>query len=181
MNYYFEAVRTWQQNDKNLKKFSYLCAMVDGRETASLAEDCGVSVDTIEQYRNAWRLYYMMGGEESDPARKLWESASIMLWKKAAQFWGRLDLSIETITDYLETGNEHNMTREQFSAHIDEKENDTPKWIRRLQHAIKFLRPSRNDYKSEMPPHVQKRYDEAVEVFVNELQQIAALADEVKE
>ena len=179
-DYYSEAVLSRDKSDKSLKHFALCCANVSGSRTADLAADCECSVATIEIYRNVYKLYYEMGVNiESEHVQKLWRDVKIDLWRQAVKHKSRYNLTYQQVMDYLIDGK--GMSRESFSAHIDEKENDTPKWIRRLQHAIKFLRPSRNDYKSEMPPHVQKRYDEAVEVFVSELEQIAALADEVKE
>lgn len=173
-DYYIEAVRTWQQANKDLKKFSQCCAMVDGRRTQALAQDCKVSVDTIENYRNAYILYQQIDIEleTSEPVR-IWDEANIALWVKAHHLKTRLKLSNEVIFDYLKTASEHNMTRESFAAHVDEKENDTPKWIRRIRHAIHVLFPSRNDWKTEMPIEKRTRYDEATARYVEELKEIA--------
>ena len=179
-DYYMEAVRTYQEINKNYKHFSECCYRVHNRQTQELAQDCGCSVDTIENYRNAYTLYIEMGGPliqtegyASEPVRKCWEKANIALWVKAAQLRIRLNLSLNKTWDYLQTASLANMTRESFAAHIDEKENATPKWIRRLQSVIRFLSPSKYDYKSELPPEMQERYDRAVSAFVAELQEIA--------
>ena len=173
-DYYILAVSAWQQANRSLKHFAECCYHVSDRQTQVLAQDCGCSVDTIENYRNAYTLYTELGGDTSEPARKLWEHSSIALWVKAAQLRIRLSLSTDKILDYLQTASENNMTREQFAAQVDNAENDTPMWLRRLRSAIKFLKPSRDDYKgADMPPEVRERYDKAVEWFVSELEQIA--------
>lgn len=169
--YYLEAVRAWQQANRNLKHFAECCAKVSGAQTEALAADCKVSIDTIESYRRAYWLYEELM-DKSERAR-IWEQANITLWVKAAQLRTRFDLSLEKTWDYLEIANDVHMTRESFAAHVDEKENNTPKWIRRLRQAIRFLAPSKNDYKSDMPPELQTRYEQAVTAFVSELQAIA--------
>jgi len=176
-DYYIEAVSAWQQANRNLKHFAECCYHVSGTATQALAQDCGCSVDTIENYRNAYTLFIELDGEISERVRKFWGQANISLWIKAAQIRIRLYLPLSTIWEYLQTATLEHMTRETFAAHVDEKENDTPKWIRRLKSAIRFLAPSRYDYKSEMPPLLQRRYDQAVAVFVAELEAIAGEAE----
>jgi hypothetical protein len=168
--YYLEAVRAWQQANKNLKHFARCCYHVSNRETQALAADCGCSVDTIEKYRMAYSLYTEL--ETSAQGGFLWDSANISLWVKAAQLRQRLDIPLDTVHEYLETAIDHNMTRESFAAHVDGKENKTPIWIRRLRNAIKVLSPSKQDFKSEMRPDLRERYDTAVERFSSELQAI---------
>lgn len=173
-DYYIEAVRTWQQSNKNLKHFAECCAMVDGKRTAALAADCKASVDTIQNYRNAYILYQQLvtNLETSEPAR-IWDEANVSLWVKAAQLKTRLGLSLEKVFEYLQTANEHNMTREQMAAVVDEKENKVPQWLRRIRHAIRILFPTRDDWKTEMPMEKRTRYEEATGRYVKELQAIA--------
>lgn len=175
--YYLEAVRTWDEINKKGKHFAECCWHVSNRMTKALAEDCGCSVDTIENYRNAYALYQQMTSERIGSL--LWDSASVQLWVKAAQLKNRLGLSVERTLEYLQTAAENNMTRDSFAAHVDEKENNTPKWIRRLRQAIKTLSPSKYDYKSEMPPVARERYEKAVTWFVAELDAIAKENEEV--
>lgn len=173
-DHYTEAVRIWQQANKDLKHFSMCCALVDGRRTAFLAQDCKVSVDTIENYRNAYILFQhlQINLETSEPAR-IWEEANISLWVKAAQLKKRLNLSVAKTFEYLQTASDENMTRESFAAHVDEKENDTPKWIRRILHAVRILKPSKDDWKTEMPIEKRTRYEQATARYVGELEEIA--------
>ena len=173
-DYYLEAVRAWQSANQNLKRFAECCYHVKDKD--GLAEDCGVKLRTVQYYAAAWSLYQELLLEYPNATVALmWERGEISLWRKAPELRSQLQLSLAQTKDYLETAIDHHMTRESFSAHVDEKENDTPKWIRRLRSAIKFLSPSKGDYKSEMPPHVQERYNQAVAWFVNELDEIAEM------
>ena len=90
----------------------------------------------------------------------------------------RLDMTVEKTFDYLQIAAADNMTRETFAAHVDGKENKTPQWIRRLQSAIRHLRPSKDDWKTDMPPETRERYDAAVEWFTHELEEIAQAVTE---
>jgi len=176
--YYLEAVSAWKQANKKLKHFAECCYHVSDRETQALAADCGCSVDTIENYRRAYVLYTELGRDASELVREAWDSASIALWVKAAQLRTRLELPLDKTFEYLSVAIDHNMTRESFAAHVDGKENNTPKWIRRLQQAIRLLAPSKDDYKSsDIPPLARERYDRAVETFVHELEEIANFAE----
>ncbi len=172
--YYLEAVELSQRIDRDYKRFAFCCAQVSGHRTAALAADCKMSTSTIEKYRNAYALKVRFGiDRKAERVTKLWNAAPMSLWRKAAELESSLGLSLDTIWDYLVTASLHNMTRESFAAHVDEKENDTPKWLRRLRSIVSRLAPSRDDYKSEMPPEIRTRYDLAVAVFVAELQAIA--------
>ena len=175
-DYYLEAVRTWQQSDKNLKHFAECCANVDGTRTLALAQDCKCSVDTIENYRNAYALYYRL--IELPNSSEVWREAHISLWVKAAKLQKVLGLSDEKIMDYLQTASEEGMSRETFAAHVDNKENHIPQWQRRILHVVKLLTGTRHDWKSEMPPELQKRFDEATEIYSTALQQIADAVSE---
>jgi len=175
IDYYVEAVRIWQESNHRLKRFAECCANVDGKRTAALASDCGVSVDTIENYRNAYKLYYSMC--ESEPVRKAWKTANAALWVKAAQLKDRLGLTNEKVIEYLIIAKESNMSRETFSAHVVTKEDKTPQWLRRLRWVASKLRPSKDDWKTEMPFEKQERYNKAVEWFTDELKAIAEVTE----
>jgi hypothetical protein len=178
-DYYREAVELSQRIDKDFKRFSFCCAQVSGKRTGSLAADCKMSVATIEKYRNAYALKvrFEIDHRPSERVTKLWNAAPMSLWRKAAELESSLGLSLDKIWDYLETASEYGMTRESFSAHIDEKENHTPKWIRRLQSAIRFLKPLRDDYKgADMPPEIRTEFDRLVAEFATGLERLEAMA-----
>jgi len=172
-DYYLAAVAAMEGANKKLKLFAECCYHVSDRQTLALALDCKCSVDTVENYRRAYYLYTVLGGDDSEPARQVWEHAPAALWVKAAQLWTRLELSPEKVFEYLETASEEGMTREQMAAVVDEKENHTPKWVRGIRHAIRFLTSSKNSWKTELPMDVRTRYDKAVDNFTKELQAIA--------
>lgn len=173
-DYYIEAVSTWQQSDKNLKHFAECCANVDGNRTLALAQDCKCSVDTIENYRRAYRLYYFLEVEiESEPVRKLWQSAHISLWVRAAKLQKSLNLSNAKTMEYLQIASEEGMSRETFAAHVDTKENHTPQWIRRIRHAARILFPAKNDWVEEIPLERRERYRKATDWYISELEAIA--------
>lgn len=171
-DYYTEAVRSYQQANKNLKHFAECCAHLADDRLPSLAVDCGVSQKTVNNYRDAYLLYVELG-RNVEAVSKLWQTGNISLWVKAAQLQTQLNLPSDKIEEYLGIAVDNSMTRESFAAHVDEAENHTPKWIRRLQQAIRFLKPTRSDYKADMPPILQERYDAAVAAFVAELEAIA--------
>lgn len=169
-DWHITAVNAWQNANRNLKQFAEACANVSNHKTAALAADCGCSVDTVERYRNAWKLYQELERENFRTVRKLWEDGNIALWRKAPELRARLGLSLEKTYDYLQTGIENGMSRETFSAHIDEKENTTPKWLRVLQRVTDLLR--RDDWMVEMPIEKRERYEQARERFTAELEEI---------
>lgn len=166
-DYYFEAVRTWQQANRNLKHFAECCANVSGRETAALAADCGLSPDSIEQYRSVYSLYYR--NIESEPVRKLWESAPMHIWRAAVKLQARYNLTDDQTVDYIDTGRE--MTRESFSAHVDERENKLPKWIRVIRDIARSLR--RDDWMTEIPHSLRDEYVEKRDALASVLERIA--------
>ena len=170
INYYLEAVRAWQNSNKNLKHFAECCYHVSNRETQALAQDCGCSVDTIEKYRLAYTLYTEL--ETSAQGGFLWDSANISLWVKAAQLRQRLEIPLEKTQEYLSTAVEHNMTRESFAAHVDEKENKVPKWIRVIHDISRKLK--RDDWATEIPHDLRDRYNRARD-------ELAAVLDEIAE
>lgn len=171
--YYIEAVRTWQDVNRKLKHFAECCYHVSNRETRALAEDCGCSVDTIENYRNAWTLYTELGGEKSERFGFLWDTASISLWVKAAQMRRKLEIPLERTADYLETAIKEDMTRDQFAAVVDEKENKTPKWARALQSVAAKLSTIEARWVTSMPDDKRERYHKAVRDFQAALEEIA--------
>jgi len=166
------AVKAKDGADKNLKRFAECCANVSGRRTAELAGSCECSVATVEAYRNAYKLYYVMSVNlESEHVQKLWESATIELWKAASRLQVRYDLSYQDVFEYLKTGKENGMSRESFSAHIDEKENSIPKWLRVIKDIAKKLR--RDDWKTEIPAELRDEYDEKKSALAEVLERIA--------
>jgi len=176
VDYYTEAVRAWQNANRNLKLFAKCCAQVNDRQTKALAADCKVKEDTIENYRLAYWLYTEIQGmahENASEPDRIWEEANISLWVKAARLRTSLKLPLAKAWDYLKTAADEGMTREQLGAHVDEKENDTPHWLRRLRSVIRMLMPARDDWKTELPPEKRERYERAVEQFTAELKAIA--------
>jgi len=173
-DYYIDAVELSQRIDRDYKCFAFCCAQVSGARTAALAEDCKTSPSSIEKYRNAYALKTRFEIDyKSERVTKLWDSASMSLWRKAAELESSLNLSLEMIWDYLQTASEEGMSRDTFAAHVDTKENKTPQWIRRLKSFIRILSPIKNDYRSEMPAGVRARFDEALNEFIEKIQEIA--------
>ena len=169
-DYYRDAVLTWQQANKNLKNFSACCAMVDGKQTAALASDCGLTPDSIEQYRNVYSLYYR--NMESEPVRKLWELAPMHIWRVAVKLQSRYDLTDEQVIEYIETGKD--MTRQSFMAHIECKESTEPQWIRRFRSIGKTLSKMLGDWMTEIPAPKRERFQHAADEFAKALQEIVS-------
>ena len=180
-DYYTAAVSKWQGANRDLKKFAEYAAQVSGHRTAALAADIRRSVDTVENYRNAWLLYQRLIRAEliapSELAR-MWEVADISIWVKATQLQKRLDLRLLTIQDYISAAVDGGMTREQFGAAVDDKENLTPPWLRRLRRVVALLIGGREDWMTEMPIEKRARYTAAADRFAAELQTIAESEDE---
>jgi len=173
VDHHIEAVRAWRQANKDLKHFAECCWHVDESDTKAVADDCKCSHDTVTNYRNAYGLYLDFGGDGYEPARNIWEEANIALWVKAARLRSSLELSNWKTWEYLQTAALEGMTREQLGAHVGEKENDTPHWLRRLRSVIRMLMPARADWKTELPPEKRARYEKAVAEFTAELKAIA--------
>lgn len=163
----------WQAANRDLKLFAECCYHVSGRETAALAADCGLSVDAIEGYRLAYALKIELDGIRA--GSEVWEKSNISLWVKAARMRRSLGMDLEKIAEYLEVAANEQMTREQFAAHVDEKENRIPRWARRLNTIWKSLQKMNDDYKSEMPPPIRERYERAVKAFAEELEAIMSV------
>jgi len=157
-DWYVEAVRSRKGADDKLKHFAECCAMVSGKRTKDLAADCLCSTDTIEQYRNAYRLFHILDVNiESEHVRKLWKDIPIDVWKEAAKLSARYDLAPIQIYEYLEDA--EGMGRNSFSAHVDEKENKSPKWVRRLSAMAQSLRSMGDDWKTEIEPELREEFD----------------------
>jgi thymidylate synthase ThyX len=170
-DYYAEAVRTWQGANRDLKHFAECCALVDGHQTAALATDCRLSVDSIEAYRNAYSLYYSFDVEASETVR-MWEQGNISLWLAAAK--RRNSIEPDALKDYLSDAVENGATVEAFRVALDNHNRTKPEWTERLRKLVKTLFKLRTDYKSiDMPPAIRERFERAVQVFEMELQAIA--------
>ena len=120
-----EAVRLWQEGDQARKLFARECAMVSGRRTQALADDCRVSVDTIENHRNAYRLAYALDLETSDTNR-IWEGAGIALWIAAAK--KRETIPDETLRGYLSDALANGTTAEAFRLLLENHNRTKPEW-----------------------------------------------------
>jgi len=170
--YYFEAVQAWKNINKYGKHFAECCYHVEDKN--SLAVDCGCSVRTIQYYAAAWSLYQEMVYEfQNETVSLMWEQGEIQLWRKAPELRKQLGLSLEQTKEYLATAISENMTRESFSAHVDEKENKIPKWIRRLQDIARKLRPMKYDWKTEIPVTYRAEFEQATEQYAAVLEKIA--------
>ena len=167
-DYHREAVETWQQANRNLKHFAACCAMVSGKKTAALAADCGLSPDSIELYRNVYSLYYR--NMESEPVRKLWETAPMHIWRAAVKMQKTYNLTDEEAIEYIHTGKD--MTRESFSAHVDNKENKLPQWVRRFKRLGRTISRMLGDWMTEIPAGKREQFQQAADNFAQELQKI---------
>ena len=170
--HYGEAVRLWQEGDQTRKLFAYECAMVDGRRTLALAQDCRVSVDTIENHRNAYRLAYALDLETSDTNR-IWEGVGITLWIHAAKKRG--EISDETLRSYLNDALDNGTTPEAFRVLLNNHNRSNPEWASRLLRIAKYLLNFRRDYKAGLPLTVQERFENAARAFESELEHIAQM------
>ena len=173
-DYYIWAVTAWQNGDKQYKRFAECCYYVADRETQALAADCKCSVDTIERYRNAYTLFLELGGAENPTCAEVWEQANISLWVKAASLRRKLNITSAQIFDYLRTASENGMTREQMAANVEEIESHIPQWVRRITGVIKSLNKSLTDYKSDLTPEQQEKYQAAVTRFMADLEELMA-------
>jgi hypothetical protein len=174
-DHYIDAVRFWNEGEKSKKLFAYECAMVEGRHTLALAQDCRVSIDTIEAYRNAYKLFYAFD-IESDTSRKLWDGANISLFVDAAK--RRNSIHDSALFDYLSDAVTNGATVEALRVVLDNHNRTKPEWTTRLAKLIKTLFKLRTDYKSELPESLRERFENAVHVFELELSAISEVEAE---
>lgn len=172
-DHYLDAVRFWQDGEKSRKLFAYECAMVDGLQTLALAQDCRVSVDTIEAHRNAWKLFYALD-IESDTSRKLWDGLNISIWIAAARKVNSLPLDV--LRDYLLDALDSGCTVEAFRVMLDNHTRTKPEWTTRLAKVAKLLHKMREDYKSEIPLPLRNMFEIALLDFENTLNAMNQIA-----
>lgn len=149
-DFYLEAVRAWQGSNRNLWHFAECAAQVSNHQTAALAADCRLSIDTVENYRNAYKLFYRMtvNFEESDIYR-MREQTNISLWVAAAKRGKAHDIT--TLKDYIQIAASEGMTVEQLRVELDSRSATKPEWTKRLQGLVKMLFKLRTDWKTEIP------------------------------
>lgn len=167
-----EAVRLWREGDQARKLFARECAMVSGRRTQALADDCRVSVDTIENHRNAYRLAYALDLETSDTNR-IWEGVGIALWIAAAK--KRETIPDETLRGYLSDALANGTTIEAFRLLLENHNRTKPEWSSRLKRIVRQLFKLRTDFKNEFPAAARERFENAVQAFEREMQEIAQM------
>lgn len=170
--YYIAGVAAAQEISRKSKFFAECCFHVGGRLTLAFSQDCGWSVDTIERYRNAYTLFLELGGAENPTCA----GVRLSFRRNAAAFTHRLIFACShtpaQIFDYLRTASENGMTREQMAANVEEIESHIPQWVRRITGVIKSLTKSLTDYKSDLTPEQQEKYQAAVTRFMEDLEEL---------
>lgn len=171
MSHLKKAIKAYKGSDRNLKEYSEHAAQVSGVETRMLADAIGVSPDTVENHRNAYKLYYELGRhfENPEPVR-LWEILNFTIWATMAKKASAYGLSYETTLEHLEHA--EGMTVREFRQHIDDAENPSPAWVRSIRNVVRSLKKLLNGYMSEMPPDKQKIFRCAVNEFLAKLKEL---------
>lgn len=170
-DWHIRAVDHWQKANQNLKLFAEDCYNVENKQ--ALADDCQCSSRTIQLYAAAWGLYQELLETYGETVSLLWERGEISVWRKAPQLQNSLGLTLDKTYDYLKTAIEHGMNRDSFAAHVDNKENSTPQWARRILHAIKILLPTNMDWIVGMPRDKRAKYQRATDAYIQALKEIA--------
>jgi hypothetical protein len=160
---FLRAVQAWKDMQSDGRQLAYYASLVDDGMTKRLADACGISVDKIESYRLAYRLYY--ANCESDTYRKLWEGLNISLWIVTARSKNPKRM------EYLQEAAERKYTVEQLRAVlvVDNK----PEWTLRLQRIVKQVWKLLTDYKPEIETAKRERFEEAVKAFYKAVEELA--------
>lgn len=162
-----QAVTAWWAGDKNRKEFAYFASLVQGKDTAVLADKCWLSVDAIESYRNTYRLYYR--NIESEAHRKLWDVLNIGLWMLAAKH--TKDYTDAELMEKLQEAHDRRYHYRQFAAVLSV--GSKPEWTVRLQRVVKNIWKLYTDYKPEIPPQKRERFEQAAKQFFDAVQELA--------
>ena len=126
----------------------------------------------MENYRNAYRLYYELAVTTENPIiSEVWERANISLWIAAAKRRKNHDLS--TIAEYLQTATDNGMTVEQLRVELDSRSASRPDWVGRLRGLIKTLFKLRTDWKTEIPADKKEQFENWLEGFERWVKELA--------
>lgn len=165
------AVECWNNSQDDLRGFAKYAARVSGEQTKLLAEACKCSVDKVENYRRAYRLFYeLQRYVETPDISRMWAESDVSLWVESAKLKSKYELDLFTIYNYMRDG--EGMSIEAYRAHVDADCDKRPEWVRRLATIDKKLTKLETDYMSEVPPDVQAVFRNATREFRERLQGI---------
>ena len=165
-----QAARTWDDGENCRRKFAEQAAYVSGSGTKILAARIGRSVSTVENYRNAYRLYYHLQRYfETSEMTRMWNELYPNHWVRAAKAVKDYNLLPETIYEHLEHALEFNLSIEAFGAHITEAEAPNTQWIRSVKSLARSANALRDSYMSDVPPDKQR----LVRILVKVIERLA--------
>jgi hypothetical protein len=172
--HYAAAVISWFAGDKGYKLFAEEAAQVADRQTKALADDCHVSPDTIESYRNAARLRHELEAQVETPeVSRVWQDANISLWIAAAK--RRKAFELDKLFDCLKDATDNGSTVEQFRVYLDGISKPGAEWERRLSRLVRGFGKLVTDWKTELPPPARERLERLAEHVESELREIAGM------
>lgn len=180
-NHYDNAVSYWDGHNKNLQKFAESCAFVSGKDTARLAAEIRVSPDTVESYRNTYRMYRAILSHIEDPEiDRLWRETNISIWTRAAKIRSASGMSYEKIYGYIATAFAKGMTVERFGVYVEQEERGryVAKWVRQL---ITFSKKIKNYFDGKFMEQVpQDKQERLRNLMVYVTEELAAIAGEAE-
>ena len=152
-----QAARTWDDGEQKRRLFAAQAAIVSGSGTKILAARIGRSVSTVENYRNAYRLYYHLQRYfETSEMTRMWNELYPNHWVRAAKAVKDYNLLPETIYEHLEHALKYNLSIDAFGAHITEVESPNTQWIRSVRNIARSANALRDSYMSDIPPDKQR-------------------------
>ena len=165
-----QAARTWDDGEQKRRLFAAQAAIVSGSGTKILAARIGRSVSTVENYRNAYKLYYhLMKREETSQLDRMWNELYPSHWIKASQAVSAYNLSPDAILEHLEHAHKTGMSVPAFRAFLDEAENPNTQWIRSVKNMVRSANALRDSYMSDVPPDKQR----LVRILVKVIERLA--------
>ena len=173
-DYYHAAKSAWQSAENNKWAFAEAAAYVAGIQTRELADDLKISVSTVENYRNAYELYYKLCQRyETSETFTMRDQLYVSIFWVAARAVRKYQLTPDAILEHLRFARDEKLSVDQFGAHVDNVENKTPAWIRRIESIVRTVKKLMDDYKSELPLEKQERAHEIFSTFAKDLQELA--------
>jgi DNA repair ATPase RecN len=173
MTAYEEAVKAWKQSENNRREFAHQASLVSGEQTKELAAVLKISRSTVENYRNAYQLYYQMNKYfETRETSTLWEELYPSIWIAAARATRKFKMSPEKVLEHLQHAKECDLSVDAFAAHVDSCENKVPEWMRRFIRIKENILKMMDDFMPELEPEKQTKLRKLFRDFVDGLEEL---------
>ena len=169
-----QAGQEWDSREAYTRKFCELAALVSGEGTAKLAARIKRSVSTVENYRNAYKLYYYLNKEiETSETSTMWDDLYPSIWQVMARQAKKHNLSPNVVLEHLRHAKECGLSVDAFAAHVESVENKIPEWQRRFIRIKDGILKLMNDYMPELSPKKQEKLRQLFRDFVAGLEELS--------